>query len=84
MPSILIPYPYAAEDHQTYNARALVTGGAARMIVDSMLTGADLISEIEYFKQNPGDLARMAEAAKALGRPQAAHDIATLALEIAK
>ncbi len=84
IPSILIPYPYAAEDHQTYNARALVTGGAARMIVDSMLTGADLISEIEYFKQNSEDLARMAEAAKALGRPQAAHDIASLALEIAK
>lgn len=84
IPSLLIPYPYAAEDHQTYNARALVSAGAARMIVDKMLRGKDLISEIDYYKQNPGELVRMAKAAKSLGKPQAAHHIAELALEIAK
>ncbi|SUP39876.1 undecaprenyldiphospho-muramoylpentapeptide beta-N-acetylglucosaminyltransferase [Veillonella criceti] len=84
IPSILIPYPYAAEDHQTYNARALVSAGAARMIVDKMLQGNDLIGEIEYFMQNPAERARMSVAAKALGKPQAAHDIAQLALDIAK
>lgn len=84
IPSILIPYPYAAEDHQTYNARSLVTAGAARMIVDKMLTGEDLIGEIEYFLENREELAHMASEAKTLGRPNAARDIAQLALEIAK
>lgn len=84
IPSILIPYPYAAEDHQTYNARALVSAGAARLIIDRMLTGQDLISEIEYFKTHREELAHMAAAAKGIGRPQAARDLAELALEIAK
>ncbi|WP_251440920.1 undecaprenyldiphospho-muramoylpentapeptide beta-N-acetylglucosaminyltransferase [Veillonella intestinalis] len=84
IPSILIPYPYAAEDHQTYNARALVSTGAARMIVDKMLQGNDLIGEIEFFMENPAERARMSVAAKSLGKPQAAHDIAQLALDIAK
>ena len=34
IPSVLVPYPYAAEDHQTYNARIFVQEGAAHMIVD--------------------------------------------------
>lgn len=84
IPSILIPYPYAAEDHQTYNAHALVSAGAARIIVDKMLTAEELISEIEGFIKNRSELARMAAAAKSLGKPEAAKDIATLALSIAK
>lgn len=84
VPAILIPYPYAAEDHQTYNARALVTQGAARMLVDRVLNGKDLISEIEFFIRNPGELQRMAAAAKQMGRPEAASDIAKLALSIAR
>ena len=84
IPSLSIPYPYAAEDHQTYNARSLVSAGAARMIVDKMLRGKDLISDIEFYLANPGELERMAKAAKTLGKPGAARHIAELALEIAK
>lgn len=84
IPSILIPYPYAAEDHQTYNARILVKHGAARMIVDKMLSSQDLISEIESCMVDSHRLKNMSEAALELGRPTAAHDIAKLVLEIAK
>ncbi len=84
IPSILIPYPYASEDHQTYNARALVSRGAAKMIVDKMLTGKDLISEIEFFMKNRQELAAMAKACKSLGKPDAAMDIAKKAMTIAK
>lgn len=84
IPSILVPYPYAAEDHQTYNARILVKNGAARMIVDKCLTSQDLIGEIEEFMVHRDQLQHMSRAALDLGRPQAAHDIAKLALEIAK
>ncbi|MCI1247934.1 MAG: undecaprenyldiphospho-muramoylpentapeptide beta-N-acetylglucosaminyltransferase [Megasphaera sp.] len=84
LPSILIPYPYAAEDHQRYNAQALVMCGAAKMILDKMLTGRELLEEINHLKNDPQALQNMAQASKSLGKPQAAHDIATLALAIAR
>lgn len=84
IPSVLVPYPYAAEDHQTYNARIFVQEGAAHMIVDKMLSAHDLIGEIEMFMDNRDLLAQMGERALQLGKPNAAHDIAKLALSIAK
>ena len=84
LPSILIPYPYAAEDHQRYNAQALVMCGAAKMILDKMLTGRELVEDIVHLKNDPVALKRMAEASKSLGKPQAAYDIAKLALSIAR
>ena len=84
IPSVLVPYPYAAEDHQTYNARIFVQEGAAHMIVDKMLSAHDLIGEIEMFMANRDLLAQMGERALQLGKPNAAHDIAKLALSIAK
>ena len=61
VPSILIPYPYAAEDHQRYNAQALVMCGAAKMILDKMLTGRELLEEIIHLKDDPKALAAMAK-----------------------
>ena len=84
IPSVLVPYPYAAEDHQTYNARIFVQEGAAHMIVDQMLSAHDLIGEIEMFMANRDLLSQMGERALQLGKPNAAHDIAKLALSIAK
>lgn len=84
IPSVLVPYPYAAEDHQTYNARIFVQEGAAHMIVDKMLRSHDLIGEIEMFMANRDLLAQMGKRALQLGKPNAAHDIAKLALSIAK
>ena len=84
VPSILIPYPYAAEDHQRYNAQALVMCGAAKMILDKMLTGRELLEEIIHLKDDPKALAAMAKASRSMGKPQAAPDIAELALSIAR
>jgi UDP-N-acetylglucosamine--N-acetylmuramyl-(pentapeptide) pyrophosphoryl-undecaprenol N-acetylglucosamine transferase len=84
VPSILIPYPYAAEDHQRYNAQALVMCGAAKMILDKMLTGRDLLEEILHLKENPKALENMTKASKSMGKPQAARAIAELALSIAR
>jgi len=58
--------------------------GAAKMILDKMLTGRDLLEEILHLKEDPGALDAMAKASKALGKPQAAQDIARLALSIAR
>ena len=84
IPSILVPYPYAAEDHQRYNAQAFVMNGAARMILDKLLTGIDLLDEIIYLKDNRPLLQRMATASLAMGRSDAAAVIADIALDLAK
>ena len=70
--AILVPYPYAIYDHQRSNAESLQERGAAAVILDQELTGALLAGRIRgYFKDRPR-LERMAAAARALGRPDAA------------
>ena len=84
IPAILIPYPYAAENHQEHNARALEEAGAARMILDRELTPERLSSVLTELLSEPDKLQAMAKASRAMGRPQAASDIADLVLDIAK
>ena len=84
LPAILIPYPYASENHQEYNAQALVTTGGAVMILDEKLNGELLIREVERLISNPDDLARMSLASKELGRPQAVDSIAKIIQELLK
>lgn len=84
IPSILIPYPYAAENHQEHNARAMMAAGAARMILNKDLDAEILQRELEDLLGHPEKLSQMAEASRALGRPEAAGEIADIALSIAK
>ena len=70
--AILVPYPYAIYDHQLGNARALQDRGAADMILDQDLTGEVLAARIRAYFSDRERLARMAGAARALGRPEAA------------
>ena len=84
IPSILIPYPYAAENHQEYNAKALADQGAAVMIRNKDLSAARLIAVIEEILQSEEKLKAMADASRRLGRPEAAADIAAMVLELAK
>ena len=74
-PSVLIPYPYAAHDHQRLNALALEETGAAEVIVERELTAPGLANTIRALH---GDAARreaMARAAARLGRGDAAERI---------
>ena len=70
--SIMIPFPYAADDHQRKNAEALQAAGAARMIVQQELSGERLIREIRDLSQNPSLIDRMEEASKGLAHGDAA------------
>ncbi|HSD46254.1 MAG TPA: undecaprenyldiphospho-muramoylpentapeptide beta-N-acetylglucosaminyltransferase [Pyrinomonadaceae bacterium] len=70
--SIMIPFPYAADDHQRKNAEALQSAGAARMIVQQELSGERLIREIRDLSQNPSLIDRMEEASKGLAHGDAA------------
>ncbi len=82
IPSILIPYPYAAENHQEYNAKALVDAGAARMILNKDLTSELLQKNINELLTNIDTLKAMSAASLSLGRPQAAEEIAELILQL--
>ena len=70
--AILVPYPYAIYDHQRGNAQALQEKGAAEMILDQDLNGKVLAETIRGYLSDRGRITRMAAAARALGRPDAA------------
>lgn len=71
-PAILVPYPFAADDHQARNAEALERAGAAVAIREPMLSVDRLAREVVGLLDAPHERARMADAARAHGRPDAA------------
>lgn len=71
-PAIMVPLPTAADDHQRKNAEALQKAGAARMILQSDLTGERLAEELAMLIDDPDTVAAMASAAKSIARPDAA------------
>ena len=70
-PAILVPYPFAADDHQMANARAMERAGAARVIPDKECTRERLAREVESCL-DPETLAAMAAAARSSAMPGAA------------
>ncbi len=84
IPAILIPYPFAAENHQEYNANALVKVGAAKMILNKDLTSEILSAQLKEVLENPVALQNMSAASLTLGKPKAAEEIADLILGLAK
>ena len=83
LPAILVPYPHAAGDHQAANARWMAEGGAAVIVPDAELTPARLRAEVDALLGDPGRLAEMARASRALARPDAAARIAAEVLSAA-
>lgn len=75
LPAILIPYPYAAGNHQEHNARAIVNQGAALLVLEQELSGAKLAEIIETLFNSPDILSAMAWSSKKISRPQALADI---------
>jgi UDP-N-acetylglucosamine--N-acetylmuramyl-(pentapeptide) pyrophosphoryl-undecaprenol N-acetylglucosamine transferase len=75
VPAILVPYPHAARDHQTQNARGLADRGAAEMIADAELSPEDLAARIEALFRDESRLRRMGRAARAFSRTNAAERI---------
>lgn len=69
---ILIPFPFAADDHQTKNARALADAGAAIMVSESELSGKKLFAAVEELLGNKKKLRQMEEKSAQLGNVNAA------------
>jgi UDP-N-acetylglucosamine--N-acetylmuramyl-(pentapeptide) pyrophosphoryl-undecaprenol N-acetylglucosamine transferase len=82
-PSLLVPYPFAADDHQRVNAEAVAREGAAVCVDNADATPERLAAEVQKLAADRGQLARMARRAQALGRPDAAHRIALDLLSLA-
>ncbi len=83
LPSILIPIPESVSHDQTTNAFSYARTGAADIIEENNLTTEILLSEIEKILSNPQLQTKMAEAAKAFAKPDAAKKIAEQIIDIA-
>jgi len=81
---VLVPLPFAADDHQKENAKALVNAGAARMVLDSDLSGERLFHEVEQLRNNPETLAAMRQRVRQFARPGAAERAAIVLEEAAQ
>jgi UDP-N-acetylglucosamine--N-acetylmuramyl-(pentapeptide) pyrophosphoryl-undecaprenol N-acetylglucosamine transferase len=82
-PSVLIPLPTATDDHQRKNAEALAAGGAAEVLLQADASGERLAATIQGLAGDRGRRLRMAAAARALARPEAARVIVDRALALA-
>ena len=82
-PSILVPFAAAADDHQSVNARALATAGAAWIMPEHEFTPEALAARLATLLTSPDALQAAASAAHALGRPDAAERLADLVMECA-
>ncbi len=74
-PAILIPYPYAADNHQEKNAQFYVDGGGAKMFVEKQLTANILAEELARLFNSPKELQEMGECMKNRAFPKAAEQI---------
>ena len=82
-PSLLVPFPLAADDHQARNAAVLQESGAATMLLEAELTPERLLRDLAALFTDRDRLTRMGEHARSLARPDAARHIATMVRELA-
>lgn len=83
MASLLVPFPFAADDHQKKNAEMLVAAGAARMVLDHDFSGAKLFHEVEGLRAEPEELRRMKTKVRQFAKPGAAERAAAVLEEAA-
>ena len=83
LPSVIVPLPTAAADHQTHNARVLAEAGASTMLPQAQLTPERLAREVGDLLTDRSRHAVMAARARARGRPRAADEIVSRLLTLA-
>lgn len=83
VPTVLVPWPLAAEDHQSANARWLADVGGALVLTDDELP-ARLAPTVERLLDSVGDRTRLGAAARTVGRRDAADAVAALVLKVSR
>jgi UDP-N-acetylglucosamine--N-acetylmuramyl-(pentapeptide) pyrophosphoryl-undecaprenol N-acetylglucosamine transferase len=79
LPAVLVPYPFATDDHQTKNAATMVAYGAAELVADAELDGERFGDIVVGLLGDEKRRATMSDASRTLGRPHAAAALAQLA-----
>ncbi len=79
--AVFVPYPYAVDDHQTVNARALVEAGAAFMIPECELNAQALAALLRDLQAHRIKLKDIAAAIRGFAKPRAAEDVAKICLQ---
>ena len=82
--SILIPFPHAADDHQAKNASSIAGAGGALCIRQEAADAVRIAREVSLLLGDPDRRSGMAAAARAIGRPYAARDVARDLLDVAR
>jgi UDP-N-acetylglucosamine--N-acetylmuramyl-(pentapeptide) pyrophosphoryl-undecaprenol N-acetylglucosamine transferase len=82
-PSILVPFPFATDNHQHSNAQAMARAGAAVLLPEAELNGQTLFEGIARLRHEPEMLASMGHRAKSMARTGAAERAAELLMELA-
>ncbi len=83
LPGILIPYPFAAEDHQTLNANIFERAGAATLLKERETSGENLAEKLLWFLDDPARLSDMSARSASLAPKQAAERVADVILAFA-
>ncbi len=83
-PSLLVPFPQAADDHQRKNAEVLVEGGAAVMLLEQDMSATALLEKLSGLLNDRPRLSSMAERARTFAHPRAAVRIAEMVSSLAK
>jgi UDP-N-acetylglucosamine--N-acetylmuramyl-(pentapeptide) pyrophosphoryl-undecaprenol N-acetylglucosamine transferase len=81
-PAILVPYPFAADDHQTANAQALAQAGGGWLMPQNALTPETLAGRLQSLFETPSLLTRAAAGALSFAQPDSARRLADLALDV--
>jgi UDP-N-acetylglucosamine--N-acetylmuramyl-(pentapeptide) pyrophosphoryl-undecaprenol N-acetylglucosamine transferase len=76
LPAVYVPFPHAADDHQTRNAQSVVAAGGGILLRDDEMSSARPVTILSELLRHPEVLARMGAAARTLSKPVAADNIA--------
>jgi UDP-N-acetylglucosamine--N-acetylmuramyl-(pentapeptide) pyrophosphoryl-undecaprenol N-acetylglucosamine transferase len=83
-PAVLVPFPFAADDHQLRNAEAFEHAGAAKLVLDRDCTGAKLFELVQTLVANRDALDKMGDSARRFAHPEAARRAAEILEEVAQ
>ncbi|MFN9961087.1 MAG: UDP-N-acetylglucosamine--N-acetylmuramyl-(pentapeptide) pyrophosphoryl-undecaprenol N-acetylglucosamine transferase [bacterium] len=78
LPAVLIPYPYAAEDHQRLNAEIYSADGAAKVVAEKAITAENLAPLLRSLLESRASLESMSAAARKLAPREAAERVAAI------
>lgn len=84
LPSILVPYPHAVDDHQTRNAQVLVDAGAAFLLPQAILDVDKLVSKLQLLANDRAELAHMGQRAREVAVLDATEQVATVCITLAE